>query len=186
MIIPRRSPSPTDLFVAVTGHRAVADPDAVTAVAARARRHILDRYPHRHVVILSAFAEGADRLVLAPWLVDPGIELVALLPMPRAEYVRDFLGDDSRTEFDRLMARAAHVIELPGRRAGGAAYEAVGRALVTACDVLVAVWDGEPPRGPGGTGAVVAEGRKRHRPMAWIRVNGSAPGGVDLIWEAAQ
>lgn len=186
MSVPGRPSSPADLFVAVTGHRAVTDPDAVTAAAVRARRLILDRYPQRRAVVLSALAEGADRLVLAPWLVDPGVELVALLPLPRSEYVSDFRGDASREEFDRLVARAAHVIELPGQRAEGAAYEAVGRALVTACDVLVAVWDGEPPRGPGGTGAVVAEGRKQHRPMAWIRVNGSAPGNVDVIWEAAQ
>lgn len=186
MIIPGRPRSPADLYVAVTGHRAVADPDAVAVAAARARRRILDRYPQRHVVVLSALAEGADRLLLAPWLVDPDVELVALLPLPRAEYISDFHADESRAEFDRLMARAAHVIELPGHRADAAAYEAVGRALVSACDVLVAVWDGEPPRGPGGTGAVVAESRKRHRPLAWIRVNRTAPGDVDLIWAAAQ
>lgn len=185
MIIPGRPSSPADLFVAVTGHRAVADSGAVMAAAAHARRQILDGYPQRHVVVLSALAEGADRLLLGPWLDDPGVELVALLPLPRAEYVSDFDTADSRAEFDRLMARAAHVIELPGHREDGAAYEAVGRALVAACDVLVALWDGEPPRGPGGTGAVVAESRKHRRPLAWIRVNRAVPGDVDLIWAAA-
>lgn len=186
MIIPGRASSPTDLFVAVTGHRAVTDPGEVVAAGARARRHILDGYPHRHVVMLSALAEGSDRLLLEPWLVDPDVELVVVLPMPRAEYAGDFRSAGSRAEFDRLMARAAHVVELAGRRADGAAYEAVGRALVSACDVLVAVWDGEPPRGPGGTGAVVAESRKLRRPLAWIRVRESAPRGVDLVWEAAR
>lgn len=185
MIIPGRLASPADLFVAVAGHRAIADPDAVTAAAARARRHILDRYPQRHVVVISALAEGADRLVLAPWLADPDVALVAMLPLPRTEYITDFRSDVSRAEFDRLIARAAHVIELPGYRADGAAYEEVGRALVAAADVLVAVWDGEPPRGPGGTGAVVAESRKRNQPLAWIKVNGAAPGSVDLILEGS-
>ena len=30
-----------------------------------------------------------------------------------------------------------------------------GRATVAHCDVLIAVWDGKPPRGRGGTGEVV-------------------------------
>ena len=30
-----------------------------------------------------------------------------------------------------------------------------GRATVAHCDILIAVWDGLPPRGRGGTGEVV-------------------------------
>src|SRR5450759_4751120 len=67
------------------------------------------------IQIVSALAEGADRIAItaapAEW------RLEAILPMPRAEYARDFLGSatasDSNAEFERLLARAALVTELP-------------------------------------------------------------------------
>ena len=36
------------------------------------------------------------------------------------------------------------------------------------CEVLIAIWDGQPARGPGGTAEVVALARDRNLPVAWI------------------
>jgi hypothetical protein len=47
-------------------------------------------------------------------------------------------------------------------------YRRVGRALLDRVGVLVAVWDGLPPRGPGGTGEVVQEAVRRGIPVVWI------------------
>jgi hypothetical protein len=38
------------------------------------------------------------------------------------------------------------------------------------CDALVAVWDGQPARGRGGTADIVAYARKKRRPLAWIKM----------------
>jgi hypothetical protein len=35
-------------------------------------------------------------------------------------------------------------------------------------DVLLAVWDGMPARGPGGTGAIVAAARTMGLPLLWV------------------
>jgi len=115
--------------------------------------------------IVSGLAEGADRIAItaapAEW------RLEAILPMPRAEYARDFLGSatasDSNAEFERLLARAASVIELPllpgidVRDDVGRAqhYHALAAFLVRQIDLLVAVWDGQPADGPGGTAGVI-------------------------------
>lgn len=47
-------------------------------------------------------------------------------------------------------------------------YRRVGQALLDRVVVLVAVWDGHPPRGPGGTGEVVQEAVRRGIPVVWI------------------
>ena len=128
--------------------------------------------------IVSALAEGADRIAItaapAEW------RLEAILPMPRAEYARDFLGSatasDSNAEFERLLARAASVTELPllpgidVRDDVGRAqhYHALAAFLVRQIDLLVAVWDGQPADGPGGTADVIVRACNEGRPVLWI------------------
>src|SRR5205085_12295500 len=61
----------------------------------------------------------------------------------------------ARERFDALLSQAACVLELPGDAARELdAYVMTGRATVAHCDILIAVWDGLPPRGRGGTGEV--------------------------------
>jgi hypothetical protein len=128
--------------------------------------------------IVSGLAEGADRIAITASPADWRLE--AILPMPRSEYARDFLvnaaASESNTEFERLLARAASVTELPllpgidVRDDAGRAqhYHALAAFLVRQIDLLVAVWDGQQADGPGGTGAVVARACNEGRPVLWI------------------
>ena len=55
-----------------------------------------------------------------------------------------------------MLERATCVLELPGELDNAVdAYVMTGRATVAHCDMLIAVWDGLPPRGRGGTAEVV-------------------------------
>jgi len=47
--------------------------------------------------------------------------------------------------------------------AGAAAYLAASQYLIDRCDLLVAVWDGSPPTGSGGTADAVAYAREQGR-----------------------
>ena len=61
-----------------------------------------------------------------------------------------------RESFDDLLGHASSVLELPGHGERLIdAYVMTGRATVAHCEALIAVWDGLPPRGRGGTGEVV-------------------------------
>jgi hypothetical protein len=72
------------------------------------------------------------------------------------------------------LAHAQTTIRFPPAPTRPAAYEIAGRYLIDHCQVLIALWNGEPPQGEGGTGAVVAWARSRQRPLAWIfAANGS-------------
>ena len=56
------------------------------------------------------------------------------------------------------------------------AYVMAGRATVAHCDVLIAVWDGLPPRGRGGTGDIVELALARGTPIIHLPVD---PGRAD-------
>ena len=67
------------------------------------------RYPHTPLVLLSALAEGADRLVARVGLA-AGARLIAVLPMPRSLYEIDFKSPVSLEEFAKLVQQADLVL----------------------------------------------------------------------------
>lgn len=136
--------------------------------------------------LVSALAEGADRLAVEAAPQD--WPLVALLPMPRAIYRADFLPLGTTTsasaeDFDAHLGGAETIVELPmllpnaaGEPAPRTAqYAALGHALIGDIDCLVAIWDGKPPAGPGGTATVIAAARERGVPVLWIESSGRHP-----------
>lgn len=107
--------------------------------------------------IISSLAEGADRMV-AHRALQMGFELQCPLPFHRDEYEQDFDDPHAKQEYRDLLQRATSVFEIDGsHEQGPQAYLAVGRMLITQCDVLIAIWDGKPATGVGGTGQVVEE-----------------------------
>ncbi len=130
--------------------------------------------------MLSALADGADTIVAkaalaAGWRVD------ACLPFPREQYANDFSAGAHHDDFVSLLDQATSTFELPGNHAEAtAAYEAVGRLLLEQCDVLLALWDGDPNRGRGGTSRVVADAVARHIPVIHLNTHTDAP--AELLW----
>lgn len=170
-----RIPAARPLTIAITGHR----PNRLAIGEARARQRIeavlralkagarkgSARGPR---VAVSALAEGADR-IFAHAALALGYRLEVLLPFARADYATTFADKSAKADFLALLERAEGVRELPGSLAATkAAYEAVGQATVAACCVLVAVWDGRPAAGRGGTPEIIAYALRQGRPVIWI------------------
>lgn len=165
------SPSHRDLFrVGVTGHRKLDDTAALRATVVTALERAQARAPRGASgwVVVSALAEGADRLVADIAMASFGARLEAVLPLPPSDYERDFATPASRAEFAALLSRSAHTSVIPPQGSRQDAYLAVGHYLVDHCDVLVAVWNGRPAAGKGGTADVVARARAVGRPLLWI------------------
>ena len=141
--------------IGVTGHRKLADIGAVEAGVDAALAAIEARFPKEPLRILSSLAEGADRLVARRVLSYPDARLVAVLPPPRLDYLADFESQQSQKEFLALLGEAEAVIEMPARDSRTAACEQAGRHVVEHSDSLLAVWDGLPARGSGGTAEIV-------------------------------
>jgi hypothetical protein len=62
---------------------------------------------------------------------------------------------------------------------GAAPYAGVGAMIVAWSDVLVAVWNGLPPKGPGGTAEVAAKMAAQGGPVIWIPSDTGGP--IQLI-----
>jgi len=160
--------------VGVTGHRSVAD---VKTVVDRVRLGLqnLRRLggddttgaPAR-LEILSALAEGADRLVAKIALSQPDTTMVAVLPLARDDYLADFSEATSKLEFETLLAASRLVEAMPPAPSREAAYDQAGRWIVEHSDVLVALWDGDQARGRGGTAEIVMYAAERGLPMFWV------------------
>jgi hypothetical protein len=137
--------------------------------------------------ILTPLAEGADRLVAREVLcgstgsVPSTIEVV--LPLEKSDYLRDFDTEESRKEFMELLRQARRPValrtksldnEFPGEdqretveKIRKNAFRNVGRYVVDHCDVLIALWDGQPSSGKGGTAEIIDYARTRNRPI-WL------------------
>ena len=104
---------------------------------------------------VSPIADGADQIA-AEIALELGWELQVIIPFGRDAYRNSLANNAARARFDALLERATCRLELPGDPDHGLdAYVMTGRATVAHCDMLIAVWDGLPPRGRGGTGEVV-------------------------------
>jgi hypothetical protein len=145
--------------VAVTGHRRLADSVAVRVGI----RTALEEQPIP-LTGLSTLAAGADQL-FAEVVLELGGALDVLVPS--ADYA-GALDEEARAGFDRLCSAARSVTVLDAESAGRDAYVAAGEAMLDRCDVLLAVWDGQPSRGAGGTADIVERARNRGIPVVVV------------------
>jgi len=166
---------PFRVRIGVTGHRTLEDEEGVSASVAATLREIRAVFAERSVTpicftILSALAEGADRLVVrqAFAVLGDDVRVEAVLPRDADDYKEDFASAASKREFDELLAGAT-TWSVPVNLSPTEGYERAGRYVVDRSDLLVAVWDREPARGRAGTAEVVAYARSRNRPVLVVQ-----------------
>lgn len=153
---------PTYQVIGFTGHRQLTHMAAVQDVIT----HVLEGLKAEHDVewlALSSVAVGSD-MMFAQTAYRLGIGWEAVLPLPPAEFRRDFSEFEWR-QVETLLADAEHVRVIGERSVRDDAYLDAGMETVNHCDVLLAVWDGERSRGRGGTAEIVAYARELHRPL---------------------
>jgi hypothetical protein len=137
---------------------------------------------------LSPLAEGADRLA-AEVAVACGYTLHVPMPFAQDEYMQDFRAGAQRNKPDTtgqfrdlLPTDSGAVLALDGGRekAGDGSYdearsyEAVGRYVVRNADLLIAIWDGAPPSGWGGTADIMRFALETGTPVWWIHTDPAA------------
>lgn len=116
---------------------------------------------------ITSLAAGADQL-FAEIVLDAGGQLRVIIPSH--QYETTFDAQASR-RFEALLGRAAKVERLQFNNPCEEAFLAAGKRVVDLCETLIAVWDGAPSRGLGGTADVVEYAQSIGRR-------------VDIIWPA--
>jgi hypothetical protein len=164
-VMPDRPKQGMPLYIGITGHRTLGDVDAKRASSTIANELSLlkERYPNTPLILVSALAEGADRIAVEVAL-GKGIPYCVVLPTSAENYQQDFSTASSRSEFQAYLQQATAVInasqargEDPSLSSRPDIYVHAGAEICKICQVLIAVWDGLPAKGPGGTAWVVEE-----------------------------
>lgn len=167
---------PTTLRIGVTGHHKLANDQLLRNSVQKVLSLIdktLSHTPHT-LAIISALAEGADRLVakeVLDLLLSGDMEkpyLEAVLPLPESDYIRDFETQESKDEFKAFLAKARSIRTLEKLESRSASYDQGGHYVVDNCDVLIAIWNGKPAAGQGGTAEIVEYARTLGKHIFWI------------------
>jgi hypothetical protein len=146
--------------IGVTGHVHVSADVARWVAGALTER--LRRLPDQSLRGVTCLAEGADQIFAAVVLALEGTIDVVL---PARDYARRMAGTPNAATFGDLLRRARSVETMPFETSSRAAYLAASEAMLHRCDLLLAVWDGEPSRDVGDTADVVAKAREQRVPV---------------------
>jgi hypothetical protein len=152
--------------VAVTGHRGL--PDLTERLVDHAIRESLAQQGPE-LVGLSCLADGADQL-FAQAILDLGGRLEVVVP---AQKYRDALPPECWPAYDHLLSNASQIHQLDYTESTSQAHQAASEYMVSEADVLLAVWDGLPARGYGGTADVVSYARRNGKPVELIWPEGA-------------
>lgn len=151
------------MIVGITGHQVIGDAAAVDWV----RRELENQLRGLDVTLgLSSLAVGADQLF---------VEVLSTLHIPFEAVLPSALYEDTFTDQSALsmyrsqLSVATRVHCLPYSQPSEEAFYAAGKWIVEHCDLLIAVWNGLPARGLGGTADVVRFAIDKHR--AWVRID---------------
>lgn len=147
--------------IGISGHR-ILTPD----IADYAEREIRLLLAHEeNLVGISNLAIGADQVFARVVLALNG-SLEVIIPCLQVESSFDTAGD--LQSYRALLSRATKITTMPFTQPSEDAYLAAGQEVVRASDHLIAVWDGRPARGKGGTADVVAHARASGVPVTVI------------------
>ncbi len=161
----RDSSLPPIWIVGFTGHRCLRESEKVGTLL-RETLQLLGKEIPGQLVGHSSVAIGGDTLFAEACLA-LDIPWIALLPLAEGDFKSDFT-DSDWDKARQLLQRAARVESLVGAKDRNVAYLECGLATVEEADLMIAVWDGEPSRGTGGTAEVVAHARNFGRPLILI------------------
>jgi hypothetical protein len=190
---------PLCLRIGVTGHRGIHDPCQVRQQVTRAVQWLADELDLAKVSqhspiwlqVVTPLAAGGDQIA-ADAVRDlhvAGTTLVVPVPAEEDAYLASIRVDDEHAaeEFKRLRSEhGTRVVKLARATANDPGFRKVGQWVVDHCDVLVAMWDGQPPPpataagAPPGTAGVVsyALSHPREIPVIVVPVARSSKSGT--------
>jgi hypothetical protein len=136
--------------IGITGHQRIEEAKTWIWVKQEFER-LLGAYSPP-LVGVGSLAIGSDQCFADAVLKHNGsLEIV----IPFSDYETTFAEGHDRNEYFRLLAAASHREVLEKRSSNEESYLAAGKLVVDRSEVMLAVWNGLPANGIGGTGDIV-------------------------------
>jgi hypothetical protein len=114
------------------------------------------------VLCVSSLAIGADQLFAQAALACAASLHVVV---PCQNYEDTFSSPPALAQYQYLLAQATSVETLDYDQPSSAAFLAAGQRVADLSDKLVAIWNGKPARGEGGTADIVAYAQRLGKPV---------------------
>jgi hypothetical protein len=93
--------------------------------------------------------------------------------IPAVDYESTFVDAVDLRNYEEFVAQAARVETCPFTDPSESAFLYAGRRVVDRCDTLIAIWDGAPARGRGGTADIVSYARSIGRDVEIVWPTGT-------------
>ena len=163
---------PITLAIGFTGHRKLPDEAKCREAIRKVLLDWIDKVPGVVYGVTSA-AAGGD-LLFAETCLELNLPIRVFLPLPKEQFREDF--DEPAWARAECVFKKALSVEVTGagEKLPDRYYEC-GIETVQQSQVLLALWDGEPSQGLGGTADMVHFAKEQGRPVIWIH---SATGAV--------
>lgn len=145
--------------VGITGHRGLSQ--EVEQQVRQLLENVVREFDAAELIGISCIADGPDAW-FAEAVIKHGGSLEVVVP---AEQYRENLPEDHWPVYDELMRHAAEVHHTGMTASDSQAHMAGSEILVGLADELLAVWDGKPAWGYGGTADVVSYAQRNGVPV---------------------
>ena len=149
--------------VGITGHQKLADPTDWLWVQAK-----LDEFLSQAPIPLVGFtslAIGADQR-FAESVLRYGGSFVAIIPF--LDYSLKFAEGHDREYYEGLLGQSKEVEILKASASNREAYFKAGKQVANRSELLIAIWDGKPAAGLGGTADIVHYAQSCSKPIRHI------------------
>lgn len=146
------------MTLGITGHQEIST-EVEAFVKARLRAEL---QAQAETLCVSSLAIGADQLFAQAALA---CALSLHVVVPCQHYEETFSSPQALAQYQHLLAQASSVETLDYDQPGSAAFLAAGQRVADLADKLVAVWNGKPARGEGGTADIVAYAQRLGKPV---------------------
>jgi len=157
--------------IGISGHSNLTA--ATVPLVADGIRSVLEQHASGGLVGVTCLARGADQIFARVVLELGGTTEVVL---PAADYRERKVKPENAAEFDELLGKATTVHTMRFAESNRDAYMAASEHVLSTVSALVAVWDGGPAGGYGGTADVVAAARERGLLVTVVWPDGAARG----------
>lgn len=158
-----------DEIVGFSGHQSLS-PDTRIAVRDALTKTFQSWEP---TLTITSLAAGSDQ-IFAECALEAGNRLAVVIPC--SGYDTTFANPTDLALYKRLLRSSIETIQLSFPEPSEEAYWAAGRRIVEMANMLVAVWDGLPSAGLGGTADVVHYAEQNHKKVLRIWPPGASRG----------
>ncbi len=133
----------------ITGHQNLGSAENIFWLSERLRSAIKQ---NNIDIGLTSLAIGADQL-FAETLKDMHIRYIAIIPCNG--YEQTFTTSNDLEKYNSFLRSAFEIVNLPFDKPSEVAFYEAGKQLASTSDMIIAIWDGQPAKGLGGTGDIV-------------------------------